>query len=120
MSPALPLALVLALLTPPQWRVIDGDTIELEGERIRLAGIDTPEIFSPECDAERMLGARAAAALAALLQTSGIEIRRHGEDRYGRTIADVLVNGRDAGEILVAEGYAVTWEGRRHDWCGTS
>jgi hypothetical protein len=39
--------------------VIDGDTIRYKGEKIRLAGIDTPEIFSPKCSHELELGRRA-------------------------------------------------------------
>lgn len=118
MSLALITALALALATPPDWRVIDGDTIELEGERIRLAGIDTPEIFAPGCDAERMLGARASAELAALLQGQRIEVERLGVDRYGRTLANLAADGRDIGTALIAAGLAVEWSGRRHDWCG--
>jgi micrococcal nuclease len=39
--------------------VVDGDTFWLEGEKIRIADIDTPEISEPKCDAEYQLGMKA-------------------------------------------------------------
>ena len=38
-------------------------------------------------------------------------------DRYGRTLARVLVDGEDVPCILIKEGYARPWTGRREDWC---
>tara|TARA_R110002073_G_scaffold76548_1_gene185815 strand:+ start:1468 stop:1827 length:360 start_codon:yes stop_codon:yes gene_type:complete len=108
--------LALALLAQ-DWRVIDGDTVQIGEERIRLIDIDTPELRGADCDAERLLGQRAAERLAALLQGRDIVIERTGTDVYGRTLARLRVDGRDAGALLVAEGYAVEWSGRRHDWC---
>ncbi len=108
----------IALIQIQDWRVIDGDTIELAGERIRILDIDTPETFRSQCDAEQQLGELAAARLAALLQGREIRLERQGEDRYGRTLAHVYVDERSVGEILIAEGYAVRYDRRRHDWCG--
>lgn len=109
-------------LAPAAARVIDGDTIEVAGETIRLLDIDTPELKGA-CDAERRLARLAAARLAVLLETRPWRIERAARrDRYGRTLA--LITTEEAGvpvslgTILVAEGYAAPWEGRRHDWCG--
>lgn len=111
------LSLATLTLEAAAWRVIDGDTIEIDGERIRIAGIDTPETFRPQCDAERMLGEIAAAELAGRMQGRELELERLGTDRYGRTLANVRADGEDLGASLVRDGLAVVWEGRRHDWC---
>ena len=42
---------------------------------------------------------------------------RQGADRYGRTLAAIRVEGHDVGDILVGEGLARTWAGRREPWC---
>ncbi len=38
-------------------------------------------------------------------------------DFYHRTLARLLINGVDAGCILMREGYARPWRGHREDWC---
>ncbi len=38
-------------------------------------------------------------------------------DRYGRLLVRLIVNGEDAACILIKEGYARPWRGRREDWC---
>lgn len=102
---------------------IDGDTIEdrATGERIRLANIDTAEIRDgARCAAERRHGERARAEVRLLLARADVVgLRRTGrEDSYGRTIAYVLIDGRDLGQALIAEGLARPWRGRREPWCG--
>lgn len=116
------LALAFALsLAPPaaiaaDVRTIDGDTIDVDGERIRIAGVDTPELRG-KCDAERRLARIARDRLAEIVAAGPIEIRRHGRGRYGRTIADLSVRGRDVGEALIAADLARAWTGRREPWC---
>lgn len=98
--------------------VIDGDTIRWKGEKIRLAGIDTAELTTAKCRAERMLAERARDRLAEILDDAAtLKIERKGFDKHRRTLAHLAVNGRDAGAILIADGLAVAWEGRRGDWC---
>lgn len=55
--------------------VVDGDTIWLEGEKIRIADIDTPEISEPKCDAEYQLGMKATYRLRDLLNEGAFEVR---------------------------------------------
>ena len=103
-------------------RVIDGDTMEDMREDItyRVVNIDTPETGSrARCTAERSLGNRATEAARTLVsQAQRLEFRATGRiDRYGRTIAFVLIDGRDMGETLIAEGLARPWRGRREPWC---
>lgn len=99
--------------------VYDGDTFTFAGERIRIANIDTPELFSPHCDAEKRLARLAKLKLKLLLSdVGGIDIIRMPEpDRFGRTLARVRVNGIDVGESLIADGLAAPWTGRRFQWC---
>ncbi|MBL8547749.1 MAG: thermonuclease family protein [Hyphomonadaceae bacterium] len=103
-------------------RVIDGDTIEdmRDATTYRLVNIDTPETGSrARCTAERSLGNRATEAARALIaQADNLELRPTGRiDRYGRTIAFVVLDGHDMGETLIAEGFARPWRGRREPWC---
>jgi len=100
--------------------VTDGDTVRLGDERIRIENIDAPETGQrAECDAERLLGQLATAYARALIDTDGVQITRHGKDRYGRTLALITINENDFGELMIAGGYAAPWKGRQHDWCKT-
>jgi endonuclease YncB( thermonuclease family) len=99
-------------------RVIDGDTFDYAGERIRIADIDTPELRS-QCEEEGRLARAATQRLKALLAAGPFELQRLGrdEDRYGRKLRVVTRGGRSLGDVLVAEGLARTWTGRREPWC---
>lgn len=103
--------------------VVDGDTITVGGETIRIANIDAPETGRAKCDAERRLGKVAARRTAAIIAAGPVVLHRGDPtsgrkvDRYGRTLATVSVNGKDVGETLVAEGLARRWEGKRRPWC---
>jgi endonuclease YncB( thermonuclease family) len=79
--------------------VIDGDTVRVGSERIRLRGIDTPELSEPD-------GWAAKQRLEDLLGKGSIQLVPHGRDAYDRLVADVLVNGQNVAEILEREGFA--------------
>lgn len=96
--------------------VIDGDTIILGTERIRISNIDAPELHG-KCDAERRLAMAARRRLVDLLADMTPEVRRMGVDRYGRTLARLYVGDQDVGEVLVSESLARQWVGRREPWC---
>lgn len=112
-------AATLATAAPP--RAVDGDTVEIAGETIRLPNIDTPEIGQAKCASERERGVAAKARMQQLLRRGRITILRgdHGRqvDKYGRTLGRVLVDGQDLGEILITEGHARRWTGKRRPWC---
>ncbi len=101
--------------------VVDGDTLWLAGTKIRLADINTPETTHSGCVAERALGEVATRRLIDLLNGGPVVFRRtageRDEDRYGRKLRVALRDGESLGEILVAEGLAEHWSGRRRDWC---
>ncbi len=89
----------MKVLSTLQVRVVDGDTIRVGGERIRLRGIDTPEM-------SELQGLAAKQRLEALLRSGPIRIEPHGRDVYDRLLADVFVNGQNVAEILRNEGFS--------------
>jgi endonuclease YncB( thermonuclease family) len=94
-----------------QASVIDGDTLEIRGERIRLWGIDTPE-SSQLCRADGQVyrcGAKAANDLDAFIAGRPVSCAPLSQDRYGRAVASCSVNGIDLGEWLVRKGLALDW-----------
>ena len=100
--------------------VVDGDTFWIDGIKVRIADIDTPEISAPKCPSERALGERAIRRLIQLLNSGRFELGGWDGtdvDQYGRKLRIVLRNGRSIGDQLVSEGLARTWSGRREPWC---
>jgi len=99
--------------------VVDGDTFWLQGQKIRVADIDTPEISSPRCDAELQLGQRAKQRMQQLLNAGPIALEPadRATDRYGRALFRVTRNGESLGGTLVGEGLAVWYGNGKPDWC---
>lgn len=99
--------------------VVDGDTIWLNGENLRLQAFDTPEPYNDICGGaqEIALAKRASARLLDLLNTNRFTVRTFGTDRYGRTLATVRIGGTDIGDILISEGLARRWPDGREFWC---
>lgn len=103
--------------------VYDGDTIAMRcgGDEMtaRLQGFDTPETRDPGCEAEAAHGARATARLRALVAgASEIGLSGVDHDRYSRALVHLVVDGRDVGDTLIAEGLAVAYTGgQRINWC---
>ena len=87
------------LLSTLNIRVLDGDTFRVGRERIRLRGIDTPELAELE-------GPAAKQRLEQLLRSGPIQIVSYGRDVYRRLLADVFVNGQNIVEILRSEGFS--------------
>lgn len=100
--------------------VIDGDTVHTASERYRLRGIDAAEIHHAQCEAERRLGVLTKRRLDDLLQSGPVTMHPSPpteRDKYRRLLVHLFVNGEDVGCILIREGYARPWRGRREDWC---
>lgn len=109
--------MLACLLTLCLATAVDGDTLKVNGERVRVHGIDTPELHRPRCEAERIL-AEAAKARAAELIRGGVRLELRGCGFYGRFLVRVeLPDGRDLGQVLLDEGHARSLDGVRHSWC---
>lgn len=100
---------------PEPDHVFDGDTIRLDGDVIRLFGIDAPE-GKQRCrgaDGETWdCGAAATTALRLALEDGRPDCDDRGRDAYGRRLAVCRVQGLDINGWLVREGFA--WAFRRY------
>lgn len=89
--------------------VTDGDGLRLNGERIRLWGIDAPEL-DQTCERDGRpyhCGEEARDVLGGLVQGGAVSCETVEQDRYGRTVARCGVDGRDLGGELVRLGWAL-------------
>ncbi|MGY4461524.1 thermonuclease family protein [Bradyrhizobium sp. LB13.1] len=91
--------------------VIDGDTIDIHGTRIRFSGIDAPE-SRQTCEAygaTYRCGQRAALALSDFIGAHTISCHKTGTDKYRRVIAKCFSNGIDLSGWMVSNGWAVAY-----------
>src|SRR5271165_1353864 len=92
--------------------VIDGDTIEIHGQRLRLFGIDAPEA-SQLCvrhSGERWrCGQQASFALADRIGRATVSCQPHDLDRYGGVVAVCFKGNEDLNRWMVANGWAVAY-----------
>lgn len=106
--------------SPQSIKVIDGDTIAVAGEHIRILGINAPELRG-KCREEKIRALRSRSRLADLLDGNEIVIERDGFDRHRRTLANVKVDRTDVGDVLMREGLARRWvqtyTGMPEPWC---
>ncbi len=101
--------------------VIDADTVEIHGQRIRIFGVDAPEKRQPCFDAdgkEWACGRRAANLVDAFVGDRPVQCRSKDHDRYGRVVAQCWVAGVDIGEWLVSNGLAVAYRRYASDYIG--
>ena len=92
-------------------RVVDGDTIHLNGEKIRFTGIDTPEL-KQTCIKEEAInpcGVTAKEILIEKISDNKIECISEGKDQYKRTLAECFVNDESLSSYLVRSGYAFAY-----------
>jgi endonuclease YncB( thermonuclease family) len=91
-------------------QVVDGDTLRIGEQRIRLTGLDAPEL-GQSCtgpDSRNWsCGAAAKTFLAGLIEGRPVTCVRSGRDAYDRTLATCTVDGDDIGAQIVAAGWAV-------------
>jgi endonuclease YncB( thermonuclease family) len=99
--------------------VIDGDTLDVHGERIRLFGVDAPESAQLCADAEGAewrCGQRAALALSDRIGTAPLTCTRVDRDQYGRTVAKCRARDQDINAWLVESGWAVAYRAYSKDY----
>jgi micrococcal nuclease len=100
--------------------VIDGDTFNLGDRKIRITGIDAPELAGSRCPAEAALARRAADRLLELLNQGPFDMIAHRlqrEDRHGRDLMVIRRNGASIGAQLMDEGLAHRYIGSKRSWC---
>lgn len=98
-------------------RVSDGDSLVVNGQRIRLEGVDAPEL-QQTCTrdgAEYPCGQRAREALVKLIGSREVSCESNGEDRYGRILARCVIDERDLAALLVEQGWAVAYGDYRRE-----
>nr|WP_281399840.1 thermonuclease family protein [Microvirga zambiensis] len=97
-------------------QVTDGDTIRIGEARIRIKGIDAPEMEQRCSRAGRAYACGEASRRALIDLVSGeiVRCRAAGRDRYQRILARCSVNAKDIGARMVEDGWAVSY-GRDYD-----
>ena len=92
-------------------KIIDGDTIILNGEKIRFSGIDTPELKQTclQGDQEVGCGMYAKKLLVKKIGNNTPECISEGKDTYKRTLAECFVKGESLSKFLVRSGYAFAY-----------
>ncbi len=92
-------------------KIVDGDTIHLNGEKIRFTGIDTPEL-KQSCLKEGIkvfCGVTAKQILIDKIGNNNVECISEGKDQYKRTLAECFVNNESLSSYLVRSGYAFAY-----------
>ena len=92
-------------------RVVDGDTIHLNGEKIRFTGIDTPEL-KQTCINQGIIdpcGVTAKEILIDKISDNKVKCISEGKDRYKRILAECFVNNESLSSYLVRSGYAFAY-----------
>ena len=92
-------------------KIIDGDTIHLNGEKIRFSGIDTPEIKQTCVKNNEIIkcGILARELLIKIIANNKINCIREGKDQYKRILAECFVNNESLSSYLVKSGYAFAY-----------
>ena len=117
---ALALSIIVCGLLTPTWsyadingfpRVIDGDTLEVTSQKIRIHGIDTPERkqFCVSDGEEWPCGELATRHLIKMISRQEVQCIERDKDRYGRIIGKCTTGGKDIGSEMVRVGLALAY-----------
>ena len=105
------LPLIFNQVSSQELKVVDGDTIHLNGEKIRFTGIDTPEL-KQTCINQGIIdpcGVTAKEILIDKIANYKVECISEGKDQYKRTLAECFVNNESLSSHLVRSGYAFAY-----------
>lgn len=100
--------------------VIDGDTIEIQGKRIRLTGIDAPE-SDQQCERNGQhyrCGQQAANALADRIRSWTVTCLQSGTDQYKRILADCFIGRDSLNKWMVQQGHAMAFRRYSTEYVG--
>ena len=92
-------------------KIVDGDTIHLNGEKIRFTGIDTPELKQTclKHNVKDFCGVTAKQILIDKIGNNNVKCISEGKDQYKRTLAECFVNNESLSSYLVRSGYAFAY-----------
>ena len=92
-------------------KITDGDTIRINGEKIRFSGIDTPELKQTclKQGIKALCGITAREILKDKIANNKVVCIREGKDQYKRTLAECFVNNESLSSYLVKSGYAFAY-----------
>jgi len=97
-------------------RVTDGDTIQVKAggtkTTVRLVGIDAPEVSHAKNQPGQPFGKAATKYLAAMVLNKTVEIKSYGPDRYGRTLAEVVLGNRNINIEMIQAGLSEGYRGK--------
>ncbi|MEO5807740.1 thermonuclease family protein [Devosia sp.] len=105
---------------PAKHCLVDGDTIWVHGQNIRLKSFDTPEPTTDICGGQReiALAHQASQRLLELLNSNAWTLETFGLDGTGkRLLGTIRISGRDVGDILIDERLARRWPDGDEWWC---
>jgi len=102
----------------------DGDTCYVtykgKNDKVRLLGLDTPEISNPKCEQEYALGIDARNFVNNLI-SEGVSIKfktEHNRDFFGRILSYIIVDGENVSKKMVSNGLGVIYDrSNKKDWC---
>jgi micrococcal nuclease len=98
------------------FRVTDGDTIKVTNNgkalTIRLVGVDAPETSKRKNEPGQPFSKKSTKYLAGLVLDKMVDIKSYGQDRYGRTLGVVFVDGMNVNLEMVKAGLAEVYRGR--------
>jgi hypothetical protein len=100
--------------------VMAPDRFMFHGQKIRLVGIEVPDIKKPRCETERIKASDAELRVRAFLDSGPFELvswQGNGEEVEGHKLRDVTRNGRSLADILVNEGLAKRPGAGKGGWC---
>ena len=92
-------------------KITDGDTIKINGEKIRFSGIDTPELkqICIKEGVKNFCGKEAKQILVDKIADNKVTCLRESKDQYKRTLAECFVNEESLSSYLVRSGYAFAY-----------
>ena len=102
----------------------DGDTCYVtykgKNDKVRLLGLDTPEISNPKCEQEYALGIDARNFVNNLI-SEGVSIKfktEYNRDFFGRILSYIIVDGENVSKKMVLNGLGVIYDrSNKKDWC---
>ncbi|WP_188569612.1 thermonuclease family protein [Youhaiella tibetensis] len=96
-----------------QAHVSDGDTISINGQRVRIVGIDAPELdqtCTDKAGSAWRCGREAREHLVALIGKAPVTCASEGRDKYGRVLGRCEAGGADLGAAMIEAGFAVSYD----------